>query len=303
MQLTLKYDTERVYWIRHEDISGQLAESEGFDDELRERVFRKSIEYIGIINPIIVTRNVDGKFTVIDGVKRVEMAKQFNMDIPSIVMDVSGPMAFVIRLVTNFARRTIKTKEVAELAKQIPPGVLSRLGFNLEERNVLRSMAREKDKEVERLSERTDALSSVVTIKVVKKAILEDKKKAERMASIALRECAKTKKDMEKVEKEVDQIVKGRYCAVCGTNLGKEDVHWLMLCGSCKWTLLEEWKETAFDTKVKDWITGKYYEKEECIVVSKERLYEVLSEIPEECLVKSKKAQQLFMRLQNDLGR
>jgi len=290
-----KLAIEQIVELNPEDIVKALVPSERFKDKLKEKVFDKSIEQFGIIYPVIVTPNAQGKFTVVDGSKRVEKAKEKKIKVPALIKNYDEQTALLVSLFLNFARRSVSMDELSWIVKKIKyPSMLREIGFNTSQIHTLKNLEKVKDVVKDLWS------PSEVSIEVAKIGLI-DKKKGEEVATLVKRNGAMSKEDVEKLKDRVDQMKAGIACSLCGRNLNREEVNWVALCSSCKWTLIEEFKETIYDKKIKDWLSGKFYNVDEVLVVSKEKFKELLEKIPDDVRINSG-VQAVYERLVHEMG-
>ena len=271
---------EHVRNIPPEKFTGYLVETDGFD-ELTARVFEHSIQQFGFVYPVIAIKSIDG-YTVVDGRKRVELAKKLKIPVPTIVRDYDEVLGLIAHIAANFARKQLTIPDLAKIFKQIDkkgflPLLRELLGFKTTEIFAIMDSERHK-KVVEKLRYRPPS----VTVEVAKVAV-RDEEKAERMAEEINRRDADSVKEVKEIKEKVEnELKKGIYCALCGEPLNKETVNWIAVCSSCKYSLYEELKQVIIDEKIKCFVTGKRFYGDEIVTVSKDVFREILQDIPED---------------------
>jgi len=275
---------EHVRLVPAEKFTDYLVELDGFDDKLAERVFNHSAEHMGFIYPVIAIPNIKGGYTVIDGKKRVELAKEKNMPVPAIIRNYNEGVAFAVAFVANVARRNLSIEEMHKIIKQIIKknyhGLFKDLtGMKLTEIYAIFRYEKYKDI-IEKLKYRPVS----VTIEVGRIAI-RDKEKAKQVAEEVVRKDIDDPEKVEKIKEKVSRMKSGLYCALCGGYLTKENKNWIAVCSSCKWTLYEELKQVILEKKIKCFVTGKRFYGDEIITVSKNIFKKILQDIPEEVRV------------------
>jgi len=264
-------------------------------NDLRDKVLFKSSDYFGIINPIIVTPNAMGKLTIIDGYRRYACAKANNIKVPLLIKSISDPdEAIKMRIALNFSQKPMSVLELKKLSGEMrKPGRLREIGIST---SYVYAVKHAPDEILRELEYRPPE----VTMEVAKVSLI-DKKKAEELVTLVKREDARTKTEVEKLKQQVNEMKAGVSCALCGAHLSEENRNWVALCSSCKWVLLEEYKETAFDKKIRDWLTGHYVYADEAIVVSKKALFDLINNVPEDVRINSG-LEKVWMRLKHELG-
>lgn len=273
---------EHVRSVPPEKFNNYLVDLDGFDDPLVERVFEYSIQHFGFVYPVIAIKNISGGYTVVDGKKRVDLAKKLNISVPTIVRPYDEMLGYVANFIGNFARKNLTIKDMR--------GIFIPL-VNKGGQTLLRELAGLKTTEIyavieydkhKKVIEKVRHRPVSVTIEVAKIAV-RNEEKAEKVAEEVVRKDVdypeKVKEIKEKVEHELKQ---GIYCSLCGEKLSKLTKHWIAVCSSCKWTLYEELKQIIVDKKIKCFITGNRYYGDEIVTVSKEALKKALQDIPED---------------------
>jgi len=267
---------------------------ERVSDEFVDKVLLKSIENFGIQVPVIAVTNAYGKLTVVDGVRRVFAAKKLNIKVPVIVKNYSTDTAIVMRIALNLSQKTMSLTHVSKLAKNIKRvSMLQEIGLKTTDIYSIINIPKE-------VEEKLRWYPPEVKIEVGKVALL-DKNKGKELITLVKREDVKTKEDVERLKREVNKMKVGITCGLCGRDLSKNEVNWFATCSSCKWILTEEFSQTIFEKKVKDWITGHYIDIDEAIVVSKKALFELIDKVPEDVRLDSG-LEELYERLKHELG-
>jgi len=245
-------------------------------NDFKDEMLRKSIEYFGITSPVVASINAANQLTIIDGYRRFVFGKLNNVKIPVILKNMSSDDAITLRIAMNFSQRQMSIREMKKLIGMVKKAsVLREIGLSTQYIYAVKNAPSEI---VEKISEK---VPEEVAMEVMKVALI-DKKKAEELAVLVKREDAKTKEDVKKLRESMEEMKSGINCALCAKRLTAEEKNWMAVCSPCKWVLLEEYKETAYDRTIKDWITGKKIYKDEAIVVSKEELLKILLRIPED---------------------
>jgi len=277
---------EHVRNIPPEKFTGYLVETDGFD-ELTTRIFEHSTQQFGFVYPVIAIKNIDG-YTVVDGRKRVELAKKLKMPIPTIVRDYDEVLGLIAYIAANFARKQLSIQDMAKVFRQIEkkgflPLLRELLGFKTTE--IFAILESEKHKKViEKLRYRPPS----VTVEVAKVAV-RDEEKAEKIAEEINRKDADSVEEVKKIKEKVEnEMKKGIYCALCGERLTKKTLNWVALCSSCKYSLYEEMKQVIIDEKIKCFVTGKRFYGDEIVTVSRDVFRKILQDIPEDVRVSHK---------------
>lgn len=271
---------EHVRNIPPEKFTGYLVETDGFD-ELTARVFEHSAQHFGFVYPVIAIKNIDG-YTVIDGRKRVELAKRLKMSVPTIVRDYDEVLGLIACIAANFARKQLSIQDMAKIFKQMDkkgylPLLRELLGFKTTEIFAILDSERHK-KVIEKLRYRPPS----VTVEVAKVAV-RDEEKAERIAEEINRKDVDSVKEVKEIKEKVEnELKKGLYCGLCGERLTKETVNWIAVCSSCKYSLYEELKQVIIDERIKCFVTGKRFYGDEIVTVSKDVFRKILQNIPED---------------------
>jgi len=272
---------EHVRNIPPEKFTSYLVETDGFD-ELTSRVFEHSIQHFGFVYPVIAIKNVTGGYTVIDGRKRVELAKKLKIAVPTIVRDYDEVLGLIAFIAANFARKQLSVQDLAKVFKQLEkrrflPLLRELLGFKTTEIFAILDSERHK-KVINKLRYRPPS----VTVEVAKVAV-RDEEKAKEIAEEINRKDVDTVEEVKKIKEKVEsQLKKGIYCALCGDKLTKETVNWVALCSSCKYSLYEEMKQVIIDERIKCFVTGKRFYGDEIVTVSKDVFRKILQNIPED---------------------
>jgi len=272
---------EHVRLVPPDRFTNVVINNSEFDDELKKRVFEQSIREFGIIYPVIAVKNIEGKYTVVDGAERVKIAKKLQMPVPTIVKPYDETLCLLANFISNFARKNLSISDMAKLFKEITKkggNILLREVCGLKTTEIFAVMESEKYKDViEKLKYRPIS----VTVEVAKIA-MRDEDKAREVAQLVVREEATTSEEVKELKEKVNDIKAGIYCALCGDKLNKETVNWIAVCSCCKYSLYEELKQVILDKKVKCFIDGHRYYGDEMVTVHKENLKKLLLDIPED---------------------
>jgi len=283
---------EQIMLLDPREVSNCLND-EYFSQEIKRRVFEKSIETFGIVLPVVATPNALGKFTIVDGFKRWRYAIEKKKPLPALIKSLEGDEPALLNVSLNFAREDVDVLKLSKMVKAVSyPASLAAIGFTSKEIVGLRGA----DPEVLEVSR---DLRPDVAITAVKTSIT-DKKTAKDMAVMARRVGARTKEEAEKLKEKAKEMKFGVHCALCGKLLSEDEKLWLPVCSVDKYMLLEELKEQMYDKQLKDWISGRKCYREEIITVSKAELLRVLSEVPEKC--RTEEHIKLIARLEDEMG-
>ena len=241
-------------------------------DELTNRTFEHSIQHFGFVYPVIAIKNISGGYTVVDGRKRVEMAKRLNIPVPTIVRPYDEILGCIASIIANFVRKQLSIQEMAKIFRQLEkkgylPLLRELIGFKTTE--IFAILESDKNEEIlKKLRYRPPS----VTVEVAKIAV-RDKEKAKKVAEEVNRKDVETEKEVKEIKEKVEnELKKGIYCGLCGDRLTKESVNWIALCASCKYSLYEELKQVILDNKIKCFVTGKRFYGDEVITVARDCL-------------------------------
>ena len=278
-----------------EGLGMPFMNKERIQNDLRDRVLFKSAENLGVMLPLVLTPNASGGFSVIDGYRRLLACKKANVKVPFIIKNTYDPDdAVVMRIALNFSQKSMDYQETSKLMNEVKkPSKLREIGFTTQEIFAFKNAPKDILRELE-------YRPPEVTIEVAKTSLI-DKGKAKELITLVKREDAKTKEEVKKLKDQVNEVKSGVSCALCGVHLSEEKRNWMAVCSSCKWILLEEFKETVFDKKIRDWLTGHYVYADEVVVVSKKALFDLINNVPDDVRINSG-LQKVWERLNHELG-
>lgn len=116
----LPHRAEEVVQIEIEKIlPNRYQPRRSFNDE-RLKELAESIKVKGVIQPVIVTKNEDGSFSLIAGERRCRAAKLAGLTkIPALIKDYSSQDAIEIALIENIQREDLNPLETAEAFQRL----------------------------------------------------------------------------------------------------------------------------------------------------------------------------------------
>jgi len=275
---------ERVYLVDPEkvDIPKEFDKYSTFEDDLRRKVFEHSCKNLEIVMPIVISPNARGRFTVIEGIQRVLLARKEGLPLPAIIKHISGSLAIAYRLALNLGRRIPELDEMGYLIKQLiekNPSLARNIGISTSDAYSLGYLDRvdkETKKEIDRIYKPRplDVVAEVVKVATV------NKEKAKELAKIVKREDIRDKKSLEVAKEKVNRMKVGVRCAICGKLLNDDEKNWLPVCSADRWILQEEFN--IWDKRIKCMLCGHYGEPNEMVIIHRKHI----EELPEEIRVK-----------------
>jgi len=272
----LLIDPEKV------DIPKEFDKYSAFEDELREKVFKHSCKNLEIVMPIVVSPNVTGGFTVIDGVQRVLLAKKEGLPLPAIIKHISSSLAVAYRLALNLGRRIPELEETGYLIKELiekNPSLARGIGISTSDAYSLGYLDRIEKNTREEIKKIYKPRPLSIVAEVVKVASV-NKGKGKELAQIVKREDIRDKKTLETAKEKLNGMKVGVRCAICGKLLNDNEKNWLPVCSADRWILQEEFN--IWDKRIKCMLCGHYGDPSEMVVIHRKHI----EELPEDIRVK-----------------
>ena len=123
-------DKERVFWVSPSDIEPNPFQPRRDFEEGELNDLMESIRENGILQPITVTRLMDGKYQLIAGERRLRSAEKLKMNkIPVIVREANNQDKLILALIENIQRTNLNLIEEAKAYKKLA----TEFGFSLKE--------------------------------------------------------------------------------------------------------------------------------------------------------------------------
>jgi len=98
-------------------IPGVRASASLTEDQLR--MLEGSIKQYGIVQPVILRKLPDGSYELVAGKNRLEEAKKAgNVEIDSIILDISQKNSITLHLIENLARGEVNDMDIAKVLKK-----------------------------------------------------------------------------------------------------------------------------------------------------------------------------------------
>jgi len=113
-------DKERVFWVPPSEVEANPFQPRRDFGEEDLQDLMDSIREHGILQPIVVTRLMDGKYQLIAGERRLRAAEKLKLQkIPVIVREANNQDKLVLALIENIQRSNLNPIEEARAYKQL----------------------------------------------------------------------------------------------------------------------------------------------------------------------------------------
>lgn len=120
-------DPRQLYFLSIDEIQSDPEQPRKYFDQEALQELKDSIQKLGILQPVLVRRDEDGKIVLVAGERRLRAARELGLsDVPAIF---PGGNAAEISLVENLVRADLTPIEEAEAMRQL----MDRYGYSQEE--------------------------------------------------------------------------------------------------------------------------------------------------------------------------